>query len=243
MSCARAEFVAAAKFQPSSDPLSTCPPCPLRIATMARITNIGIKKRKYLASDATDSPFSEPQAAAAAPPASAPSSAAPAPQPKSVDAVASTSKAASTPAAPVQLGEDGEPVVKKFKKTHRGTRGRKHKKVEKPVVDPSTIEASSSSSTAIVPPPRPSSTDLRPKGITGSNAGASGDSGWGSRTQAPTFNKEGRKTMAGLEGPKPSESQVGYEARVAAREARKAGLKSGSKGTFSVPANTLLLLS
>lgn len=230
--------------------LTTFCPIYLLASIMARVTAIGIKKRKYVASDPSESPFAAQDAAAAAAsaasgesPAAAPSvaeAAALKPTTESSQPVASTSTAASGAEEAV---EGGEPSVKKHKKQHRGTRGRKHKLPEKasPTLAllaasaPSAIAAATSSSSARVPPPRADAASVRPpKGMTGSNEGAKGDSGWGARTQAPTFNAEGRKTMAGLEGPKPSESQVGYEARVAAREARKAGIKSGKGGASAV---------
>ena len=215
---------------------------------MARVTAIGIKKRKYVASDPSESPFAAQDAAAAAAAASVassapPPSATPAPAPKAAEPTSQPAASTSTAgkkdvAAPV---EEGEPSAKKHKKQHRGTRGRKHKLPEKasPTLAllaasaPATVAAAAIAGPSVQSaPPRANAASMRPpKGMTGSNEGAKGDSGWGARTQAPTFNAEGRKTMAGLEGPKPSESQVGYEARVAAREARKEGIKSGKGGT------------
>ena len=243
----------AARPRPSPRPFSHFHPptftLPLYLlSAMARVTAIGIKKRKYVASDPSESPFAAQDAAAAAsaassapaPAPSAPPAATPAEQ-KQPAALTSTAAADADADAATSLAEEGEPSAKKHKKQHRGTRGRKHKLPEKasPTLAllaasaPATVAAaagpSSTSSTSALP--KATAASVRPpKGMTGSNEGAKGDSGWGARTQAPTFNADGRKTMAGLEGPKPSESQVGYEARVAAREARKEGIKSGKGG-------------
>lgn len=219
---------------------------------MARITSIGLKKRKYVVSDPSDSPFAAADAAASAAAATASASASPAvaAAPAAVEAAAAPATGPSKPpkaAKPPLLGPDGEPLPKKHKKQHRGTRGKKHSQPEKASATLAQLQAAAalaaaappaaSSSSLATPPAPPPSAVRPPKGMTGANAsiGSKADGGWGARSgtgpvQPPTFNADGRKTMAGLEGPKPNESQVGYEARVAAREARKAGIKGGKGG-------------
>ncbi|CED84937.1 E3 ubiquitin ligase interacting with arginine methyltransferase [Phaffia rhodozyma] len=121
-----------------------------------------------------------------------------------------------TASAPT-TGPDDEPVAKK-RKVHRGTRGKKDKKNRKVIdgqsdpqeslaetgepsersTEPASIDSSSTSSAPL------------PKADTTPAAGAS-------KPDAP----KGRKTMAGLKGPKPGETIEEHAARMERKKARK----------------------
>lgn len=128
--------------------------------------------------------------------------------PSAAEESAALAQADPSHATPTTATDDAAPPPPKRLKSHRGTRGKKDKRIKAPKPVTQGSEA-----------------------VEGQAAGAGGGQevateyvGQFDDERAP----DGRKTMAGLKGPKPGETATEHQARMAKRETQKERRRKGS---------------